>query len=90
MTQRQESIVNSYNRSSDTELYHCYSSFSEKKLHAWEYCKNLCYKYNGIGLKIISHNGYVFSAGFKFEDEQGRQCLMYITKTRDEIIVLEK
>lgn len=72
----------SYKRSSNTSLYDVYSSFSREKANAWEDCKELMYKKNGHGLRIISANWYMFTAGFKYE-EDGKQMFMYITKTKD-------
>lgn len=72
----------SYKRSSNTSLYHVYSSFSQAKANAWEYCRDLMIKKNGHGLRIISANGWMFTAGFEYE-EDGKQMFMYITKTKD-------
>ena len=88
MTKRNAGIVASYNRSNYTELSQCYGRYSTKKQNAWEYCKALCKKYNGNGLKILSYNGYQFTAGFEFE-ENGKQYLMYISKSEDRQIELD-
>ena len=40
------------------------------------------YKFNGYGLKVISANGYQFTAGFMFE-EDGKTMFMYISKSHD-------
>ena len=89
MTRKQEennaySHYPMYLRSSDTSLYDVYGRFSVAKAKAWEYCKTLCEEHNGWGLKIISHNYNVFTAGFEFCDaETGVLCFMYITPTYD-------
>ncbi len=88
MTKRNAGIVAGYNRSSYTELNQCYDRCSNKKQNAWEYCKALCKKYNGNGLKILSYNGYQFTACFKYE-ENGKQYLMYINKSEDRPIELD-
>lgn len=73
-----------WERSSDCELYHVYGSFSQDKAKAWEYCKELEAKFTGTGLRIISHNGWKFSAGFTGVDpDTGEVMFMYITKSKD-------
>lgn len=71
-----------YQRSFNYELYDVYGRCSSAKMKAWDYCKELMYKFNGYGLKIISANGYQFTAGFMFE-EDGKTMFMYISKTHD-------
>ena len=89
MTKRNKSIVDRYNRSSDYELYKCYpSGMSQSKHEAWEYCKELCKKHDGEGLKVISHNGYMFTAGFEYT-VGWKRYLMYITKSANTPILLE-
>lgn len=88
MTKRNQSIVDRYNRSDEYELYQAYGSISSAKMKAWEYCKELCYKKTGTGLKIISHNSFQFTAGFTYE-ENGKKYLMYISKAMDLPILLE-
>lgn len=89
MNKQDEAIVRSYNRSSKSNLWDCYDSFSSKKRSAWEYCENLMYKHNGYGLKVISANGWMFTAGFMFE-EDGKNYLMYITKSQDKKILIDE
>ena len=89
MTKRNENIVRRYERSDKYELYQCYGSISSAKLKAWEYCKELCYKKSGTGLKVISYNGFQFTAGFKYE-EDGKLYLMYISKEMDLPILIEE
>lgn len=71
-----------YRNSTTYELHQAYGRYSEAKVKAWEYCKNLMRKFHGYGLKIIAHNGYQFTAGFMFE-ENGNKMFMYISKTHD-------
>jgi hypothetical protein len=71
-----------YQRSTSYELYDVYGRCSSAKMKAWDYCKELMYKFNGYGLKIISANGYQFTAGFMFE-EDGKEMFMYISKSHD-------
>ena len=71
-----------YLKSNTYELYQAYGRCSSAKLKAWDYCKELMWDFHGHGLKIISHNGYQFTAGFMFEYE-GKEMFMYISKTHD-------
>lgn len=65
-------------------IYDVYASYSQNKLRAWYYCKDLCAKYEGWGLKVISHNTFIFTAGFYFIDKDtGVLRFMYITPTYD-------
>lgn len=89
MTKANEAILRSYIRSNKHTLWDCYESFSSKKRSAWEYCENLMNKYNGYGLKVISSNGWMFTAGFLFT-EDGKDYLMYITKSQDKKILIDE
>lgn len=72
----------SYKRSNATSLYHVYSSYSHAKAEAWEYCVRLMGEKDGHGLRIISSNSYMFTAGFEYE-EDGKQMFMYISPSKD-------
>ena len=71
-----------YLKSTTCELSQAYGRYSPAKLKAWNYCKELMWDLQGHGLKIISHNGYQFTAGFMFE-ENGKEMFMYISKAHD-------
>ena len=73
-----------WQNSSDTCLYHAYERFSQAKTNAWEYCERLEAEFNGTGLRIISYNSCVFTAGFTGVDpDTGEVMFMFITKTKD-------
>lgn len=72
----------SYKRSTTYSLYEAYGRHSKAKADAWAYCERLMADYNGYGLKVISHNGYMFTAGFEYEYE-GKHMFMYITRFKD-------
>lgn len=55
-----------------------YNNASVAKYRAWAYCNELCDKYNGSNLKVISGNTFTFSAGFTFDDN-GQKIFCYIT-----------
>ena len=89
MTKREQEIIDRYNRSTDYELYKCYpSGMSYNKSKAWEHCKEVCTKHDGEKLKVISHNGYMFTAGFEYT-VGCKKYLMYITKGDETSILLE-
>ena len=86
MNKKQTQIYQAYENSRDYSLDSCYGSYSYAKARAWDYCVNLYQKHNGYGLKVISHNGWVFTAGFTFADpETGVMKMMYITPSADKI-----
>lgn len=82
MNKKDESIYNEYQRSVMYNLFDAYNNVSKKKWEAWEYCESLMKKWEGWGLKVISHNSYQFTAGFLFKDND-KLYLMYITKSYD-------
>ena len=89
MTQRQSQMVNSYRRATATDLHGIYTTYSSKKAKAFEYCKELMKEHNGSDLRVIGGSSYSFSAGFKFTDDEGNKCIMYITKGHNTVIRLE-
>ena len=70
-----------YKRSSSYELYDVYGRYSSAKARAWDYCKGLMNDHGGYGLKIISANGYQFTAGFMIDMCDGSKLFAYITKS---------
>lgn len=72
-----------YRNSSATTLYDVYGSYSSAKARAYDYCKELMYKYNGERFRIIGANCMTFSAGFEFIDNDGVACFCWITKDYD-------
>lgn len=78
-----------YKRSNATSLRSVYGSYSEAKERAWNYCRDLMLEKDGHGLRVISANGWMFTAGFEFE-ENGKQMFMYITKTKDVAVEIEE
>ena len=80
-------IISNYELSNDFSLDSVYKTYSMDKSLAWDYCKNLMEKYNGHGLKVISHNLNRFTAGFIYESGDD-EYLMYITKSADRPIKL--
>lgn len=58
-----------------------YKSPSQAKLDAWEYCRELKNKYNGINLTVISGNSHLFTAGFMFVKDNF--YFVYTTKSHD-------
>ncbi len=71
-----------YKKSTAHSLRDVYGRFSAAKENAWRYCEDLMQMFDGYGLKVIASNGYMFTAGFMFE-EDGKTMFMYITPSRD-------
>lgn len=80
-----------WRRSIYTDLNKAYGKCSKAKKEAWEYCQDLCRRKNGEGLKVISRNAHMFTAGFEYPDpDTGELYFMYITKSYDqEVPVIE-
>lgn len=78
-----------YLRSTWKNIFQAYGKPSKKKIDAYEYCENLCKKMNGYGLKIITRNTDVFTAGFMSVDDEGNLMFTYIAPTFDATIPAE-
>lgn len=79
-----------YRCSNASDLSDVYGRYSTAKEVAWNYCKELMEKHNGWGLRIISHNVFMFTAGFLFRDpETNALKFMYITKTSDTVVEVQ-
>lgn len=73
-----------WKRSEWDELWKAYGSASTAKYRAWERCKQLMYELGGHGLRVISKNSFIFTAGFTFADpDTGVEKFMYITPSYD-------
>lgn len=77
------SHYDAYKRSGMYSLSDAYGSYSSAKADAWRYCERLMDSKSGWGLKVISANGYQFTAGFEFCGEEGQLMFMYISKSYD-------
>lgn len=76
--------INRYSKSDLYTLHHAYGRPSYAKENAWNYCIDLMRKYDGYGLKVISYNTFMFTAGFMFTDkETGVLQFMFITPNYD-------
>ena len=81
MNKTMQAAYERYEESTDTELWQVYGRYSHAKRNAMEYCRELCYKLDGHGLRIISHNTMCFSVGFEFTNPtNGAECFAYITR----------
>ena len=70
-------------------LWDVYGKFSQKKVRAYEYCEELMHRYGGRGLRILSHNTYMFTVGFECcHPETGEACFAYITPSHDRYVKL--
>ena len=74
------SNIKAWSNSRASQLHDVYGRYSYNKIRAFEYCKELCYQYNGTMLKIINHNTFIFTAGFQYIDlDTGVIKFMFIT-----------
>lgn len=65
-------------------LHKAYKTHSHEKDLAWQYCYRLMLEHDGTGLKIISKNSFIFTAGFTFVDPNtGVLRFMFITPSSD-------
>ena len=73
-----------WERSEDYTLDFVYGSYSANKAWAWRYCQERQAKLNGYGLKVITHNCMVFTAGFEYMDrDTGEARFYYIAPSFD-------
>lgn len=71
-------------------LRHCYTSYSYAKEQAFNYCIELCNKYNcKANYTIMGYNTMTFSFGFTGEIN-GKEAFFYITKSYDRFIYLDE
>lgn len=58
-----------------------YKRPSNRKRHAFDYCKRLCERYGGWNFRISSHNCMAFTVMFDFEHpETGELMRAFITR----------
>ena len=69
-----------YLNSDNFYLEHVYNSYSYEKEQAYNFCVTLLRNMNGMGLRIVSHNIYVFTIGFMALIDN-EICFVYVTKT---------
>lgn len=73
-----------WERSGDYSLNSVYGRYSVYKARAWRYCQERQAKLNGYGLKVITHNCMVFTAGFEYMDsDTGEARFYYIAPSFD-------
>ena len=78
-----------YNKSYLTDIYNAYGKPSFEKVRAWLYCQLCCENRDGYNLKIVSHNTWMFTAGFLYEGNDGTY-FVYIRPTGEQEIKLEE
>lgn len=77
-----EKVYKQYLKSERYNLCDAYGRYSYNKIKAFKYCKSLMSEYGGSGLKLISFNTNMFTAGF-ICDIDGVKSFVYITKSYD-------
>lgn len=81
-----------YERFFDSETYNVVDAYktrcSDYKISAENDIKAEMFKNNGYAYKIISANGFMFTCGYLYRNENNDLILVYHSKTRrDEILV---
>ena len=66
-----------WKRSGDYALDSVYGSYSVNKARAWRHCQEKQTELNGYGLKVITHNTCIFTAGFEYYDEKAETLKFY-------------
>ena len=77
-SKKAQAIINAYNRSTDTELYHVYGTFSRAKAEAFDDCKVLEREYDGYDGRITGASNYFFSYTFRYMKDD-KEWMMYVT-----------
>lgn len=70
-----------YNKSRKHKLSDCYKTYSESKSRAFDSIKQLCHDIDAWGIKIITYNCQVFTAGYLYV-YQGRTYFVVETPTK--------
>ena len=74
--------IERWQQSVDYSLDDAYGSYSANKSRAWRHCESVRADHNGSNLKVVSHNTFMFTAGFQLVDqESGVVKYMHITPT---------
>lgn len=70
-------------------IFEAYGKPSQAKIEAWADCHEMCYKHRGQGLRVISKNCHIFTAGFTFKGNFGNTYFTYITPTYSATVLIE-
>lgn len=86
-TEHEKDIYNAYFKSTATSLNDVYGRFSDKKRDAWNRCIALADEYAEtcafVGdVRVLSHNGWIFTAGFVAVNADGTPFFVHITPTK--------
>lgn len=67
-----------YVNSTMDDITAAYKNPSYRKICAWQWCKDICNKYDGNGLRVCVHTSQFFTAGFTACID-GTDSFVYIT-----------
>ena len=87
-TKQMRSAYERFLVSMDWYLEDVYSSYSQAKRNAYEYCRDLYNKYNGERFRIVSFNQNVFTVGF-IGTIEGHKAFFYITRDYDRYMFID-
>ena len=90
-TKKAKNYINSYYNAINNgiqDLYQCYTTYSNDKVKAMQYCKKLQSDLNGQNGYIVTYNIYQFTYAFIYYDKDNKKHLVYITKCNNFDIIL--
>ena len=90
MNKYEKAKFEQYQKSEMKSLKDAYGRFSGKKQAAWDGCVALMRACNGSGLRILTKNTFMFTAGFMYTDYFGRECFAIITPTKSTCCYIEE
>ena len=79
MTKKQQKMLWAVTHSTNESLYDVYTTFSDNKRRAYDYCIYEMRRKDGFNLRITSANTFSFSCGFLYYDENKHLRCRYFT-----------
>ena len=76
-TKSELSLLRAHERARTTTLKECYDRWSWEKENAFNKCKSKCQELKGYDFKIISHNGWQFTIGFYYIEQDNKVMFHY-------------
>lgn len=89
MNKQNRGFYNTYKNATARDLWDVYGRFSNNKVRAMQYCKELQYNMHGYDGRICSANTFSFTYAFQYVNESGKHCLAYITKAHNRFFEID-
>lgn len=77
MTKKQKQMLYAVTHSNNESLYDVYTSFSDNKRRAFDYCLYEMNQKNGFYFRITAANCHFFCCGFLYYDDKHLRCRYY-------------